>query len=137
MRLAIRSSNPFHPASFLVGGIDVPGYTRTLYEQQDDFLKVLHPTSRPPKDMAGLMFTWKNDSKIQGLAAGSAQIRQYHPQIVFFDEAAFLDDWKGSYEAADPVTSQIISVSSAAPSAFGDLVQDILENPRYEGDYLY
>ena len=114
----------------LVGGVDVPGYARTLYEQQDPFLKTLHPSSRAPESMAGLSFTWKNGSKIQGLPAGAEQIRQYHPTIVFFDEAAFLENWQGSYEAADPVTSQIISVSSAAPSAFGDLVQEILENPR-------
>ena len=117
-------------AKDLVSGIDVPGYVRTLYEQQDDFLKILHPTPRPPKDMSSLVFTWTNGSKIEGVPAGAEQIRQYHPAIVFFDEAAFLDDFLGSYGAAEPVASQIIAVSSAAPSDFGDIVMRVLDRAR-------
>ena len=111
----------------LVCGLDVPGYVRTLYEQQEDWMKALHPTPRPPSEMAGLVFSWKNGSKIQGIPSGSDQIRQYHPDTIFFDEAAFLDDWEGSYGAAQPVANNIISVSSANPSAFGDTVMQALE----------
>lgn len=106
----------------LVSGIDVPGYVRTLYEYQEPWMRDLHPTSKPSREMAGLVFTWRNGSRIQGIPSGPEQIRQYHPQIVFFDEAAFLDDFLGSFGAAQPVASQIIAVSSAAPSAFGDMV---------------
>jgi hypothetical protein len=117
-------------AKDLVSGIDVPGYVRTLYEQQDDFLKILHPTPRPPKDMSSLIFTWTNGSKIEGVPAGAEQVRQYHPAIVFFDEAAFLDDFLGSYGAAEPVATQIIAVSSAAPSDFGDIVQRVMDEKK-------
>jgi hypothetical protein len=116
----------------LVSGLDVPGYVRTLYEQQEDWMKLMHPTPRPPSEMAGLVFTWKNGSKIQGIPSGSEQIRQYHPDTIFFDEAAFLDDWEGSYGAAQPVANNIISVSSANPSAFGDTIMQALE----EGEEL-
>jgi hypothetical protein len=114
----------------LVSGIDVPGYVRCLYEQQESWMQALHPTTRPSKHMAGDVFTWVNGSKIQGIPAGSAQIRQYHPRCIFFDEAAFMDDWLGSYQAADPVATQIISVSSAAPSAFGDTCLRLMEEGR-------
>lgn len=111
----------------LVSGLDVPGYVRTLYEQQDPWMRAMHPTPRPPSEMAGLVFTWRNGSKIQGIPSGSEQIRQFHPDTIFFDEAAFLDDWEGSYGAAQPVANHIISVSSAAPSDFMDLATSVLE----------
>jgi hypothetical protein len=117
-------------AKDLVSGTDVPGYVRTLYEQQDDFLKILHPTPQPPSEMAGLVFTWTNGSKIQGVPSGAEQIRQYHPSCVFFDEAAFLDDFLGSYGAAEPVATQIIAVSSASPSDFGHIVQRVLDKRK-------
>ncbi len=117
-------------AKDLVSGTDVPGYVRTLYEQQDDFLKILHPTPRPLSEMAGLVFTWTNSSKIQGVPSGAEQIRQYHPSCVFFDEAAFLDDFLGSYGAAEPVATQIVAVSSAAPGDFGDIVLRVLDSNK-------
>jgi hypothetical protein len=110
----------------LVSGIDISGYVRTLYEQQEPWMQMLHPTPRPPKEMAGLVFTWTNGSKIEGVPSGAEQIRQYHPRIVFFDEAAFLDSWLGSWNAAEPVASQMIAVSSAYPSDFGDMFQRIM-----------
>jgi hypothetical protein len=67
--------------------------------------------------------------------AGAAQVRQYHPSVVFFDEAAFLDDFLGSYGAAEPVAPKIIAVSSAFPSDFGDICNRVMDantpqNPR-------
>jgi hypothetical protein len=103
---------------------------RTLYEQQDDFLKILHPTPRPPADMAGLEFTWTNGSRIQGLPSGAEQVRLYHPYCLFFDEAVYLDDFLGSYGAAEPVATQIIAVSSAGPSDFGDIVLRVMDKAR-------
>ena len=56
-----------------------------------------------------------------GTGGGADQIRQYHPSVLIVDEAAFLDDFEMSYAAADPVAAQIIAVSSAAGSWFGDV----------------
>jgi hypothetical protein len=86
--------------------------------------------------MAGLVFTWSNGSKIQSVPSGSSQIRQYHPSIVFFDEAAFLDDFIGSYGAAEPVATQIIAVSSAAPGDFGDIVLRVMDKQKYKNPQL-
>ena len=110
----------------LVSGVDVPGYVRTLYEHQPDWMKIRHPTPRPSDQMSGLVFTWSNGSKIEGIPSGASQIRQYHPDTIFFDEACFLDDWEGSMGAALPVCNHIISVSSAAPSSFGVELERIL-----------
>ena len=108
----------------LIKGISTPGYVRTLYEQQDDWLKARHPLVAPIKEQSTLRIGWKNGSSIQGIPKGPDQIRQYHPTIYIADEAAPLDGFQGSYDAADPVCSQMIAVSSAAPSWFGDMCDE-------------
>jgi hypothetical protein len=123
-------------AKDLVSGKDVPGYVRTLYEQQEPWLKVLHPLPRPAADMAGLEFTWTNGSRIHGLPSGAEQVRLYHPYCVFFDEAAYLDDFSGSLGAAEPVATQIIAASSAYPSDFGDICQRVMDNAKYKNPQL-
>jgi hypothetical protein len=126
----IVQSQRFEKTQELISGRGNPGYTRTLYEQQDPWMKLLRPTAKPPEEMAGDLFVWKNGSTMQGVPAGADQIRQYHPTLVIFDEAAFMDEFAASYDAANPVASQIIAVSSAAPSAFGEIVLEAVENSR-------
>ena len=111
----------------LVTGKGVPGYARVIWEQQDECLKILHPLTKTIDDMPGNFLTWANGSSIRGVPAGADQIRQYHPARFIMDEAAFLPEAAASYGAAEPVASQIIMVSSAAPSWFGNLVTSILE----------
>jgi hypothetical protein len=118
----------------LVTGREKMGYVRTLYEMQTDFLKVLNPTSKPPSEMAGDLFSWANESSIRGIPAGAHQFRQWHPSLAIFDEAAFVDEWADSYRSAQPVCSQIIVLSSAYPSAFFDLVEDAFEFGSKEGE---
>ena len=108
----------------LVSGRGTPGYVRTLYEQQPEWLKAAFPTAKPPQEMAGDIFMWANKSVVRGVPSGASQVRQYHPALVIYDEACFLSEWWESYGAAEPVSSQIIAVSSANPSRFGDLVED-------------
>jgi hypothetical protein len=55
----------------LVNGTEVPGYARTLYEQQDPFLKVMHPLSKPIDDQPGNLLTWANKSSISGCTVWS------------------------------------------------------------------
>jgi hypothetical protein len=110
----------------LIKGRGTPGYARTLYEQQPDWLKTRHPLVKPMKDQPEDMIAWASWSSIRGVPKGADQIRQYHPTIVIFDEAAHLDEFRESYGAADPVCSQIIAVSSAAPSWFGDVCVEAL-----------
>jgi hypothetical protein len=112
----------------LVVGKGIPGYARVLWEQQDEFLKNLHPLTKRIDEMPGNLLTWQNGSSIRGIPAGADQIRQYHPARFIMDEAAFLTEASASYDAADPVCSQIIVVSSAAPNCwFGGVCQSILD----------
>jgi hypothetical protein len=110
-----------------VSGRENPGYARTLWERQDEFLKRNHPLSKASTDMPGDLFAWENGSSLRGVASGADQFRQYHPALVILDEAAFLPGAAASYDTAEAVASQIIVVSSAGPSWFGEVCQSILD----------
>jgi hypothetical protein len=114
----------------LVVGRGTPGYARVLYEQQDEFLKRLHPLTKAIDDMPADLISWKNDSSILGVPSGAAQVRQYHPAIWIMDEAAFLSEAAASYDTAEPVSSQIFVISSAGPSWFGVECMRVLEGAR-------
>jgi hypothetical protein len=111
----------------LVVGKGIPGYSRVIWEQQDEALQEMHPLTKDINDLPGNFMTWENGSSIRGVPAGADQIRQYHPARFIMDEAAFLTEAAASYGAAEPVCSQIIVVSSAAPSWFGMICTQILE----------
>jgi hypothetical protein len=112
----------------LVCGRQTPGYARTLWEQQEPWMKERCPLTKASEDMPGDQLTWANGSKFQGVPQGEDQVRQYHPSLVIFDEAAFLDGFGASLDAAEPVAAQIIAVSSAAPSVFGDMILEAFES---------
>jgi hypothetical protein len=76
-----------------------------------------------PAEMPGDMLAWANGSTLHGVPGCADQIRQYHPTVCVFDEAAYLDEFEQAYGAAEPVAAQIIAVSSAGPSVFGDICQ--------------
>lgn len=110
-------------ANDLIKGVDAPGYARTLYEQQNDWLRNKCPLANRMEDFSAHRIVWRNGSVLMGVPSGADQVRQYHPTIFIVDEAAHINDFRASYEAADPVCIQIIAVSSAAPSWFGDICE--------------
>jgi hypothetical protein len=112
----------------LVVGRGIPGYARVLWEQQEDILKRMHPLTKDIEDMPADLLSWKNGSSIRGVPSGTNQTRQYHPALFVLDEAAFLTEAEASYNTAEPVATQIIVISSAGPSWFGDVCMRILEN---------
>ena len=87
----------------LVCGRGNPGYARTLWEQQDECLRRLCPLAKPIEDMPGNQSAWANGSTFHGVPRGADQVRQFHPTLVIFDEAAHLDEFEEAYAAADPV----------------------------------
>jgi hypothetical protein len=111
----------------LVVGRGSPGYCRVLWEQQDDFLKIAHPLTKPIDDMPGDLLSWRNGSSIRGVPSGADQVRQYHPALFVMDEAAFLTEAEFFYNTAEPVTAQIVVVSSAGPGWFGTVCESILD----------
>lgn len=111
----------------LIKGTGNPGYAATLHQRQPEWLKKLHPLLKPLAEMPATMISWSNGSTLRGIPQGADQIRMFHPTLYLVDEAAFIDDFEQSYGAALAVAAQIIAVSSAAPSYFGDVCTAILE----------
>jgi len=119
----------------LIKGKDAPGYARTLYERQPKWLQQRYPLARPMELQSQGEITWANGSVLMGVPKGADQIRQYHPTLVVFDEAAHLDEFEAAYGNADLVASQVIAVSSAGPSWFGDICEQAMEQSKATGRY--
>jgi hypothetical protein len=67
-----------------------------------------------------------NGSKIWGVPEGADMIRSYTPSLVISDEAAFQPEFGSAYTAMLPIAKQggmLISISSANPGPFGEIVQ--------------
>lgn len=113
----------FRPQTFWIAqsakedkAVELVQYSRTLYHNQDEFLRERHPLEAD----TNLEIRWKNGSRILGLPAGEDQVRIHHPFGWFADEAAFLPDFIQCFDAVRPVAAQIVAVSTAAPGAFAD-----------------
>lgn len=117
----IVQSQKLEKAQELVKGTEPPGYARTLYEHQPEWLKRHFPLADKIENMPADKLIWANGSAIQGVGAGAGQIRTYHPTLVIFDEMAFMDEAEGSFGAALPVAQQMIAVSSAGPGFFAEV----------------
>ena len=119
-------SQTYEKAVALVSGRESPGYCRVLWEQQDEFLRDAYPLTKPSAEFAGDLIAWKNGSVVRGVPSGEAQVRTFHPRLYLIDEGAFLEGFAASWGAAESVPSKIIGISSAAPSEFGDWVEEAL-----------
>jgi hypothetical protein len=96
---------------------ELVGYSDCLYRNQDHWLKQRHPLKT---EASILSLEWADGGRVFGIPHGEHKIRVHHPTIVIFDEAAFLSDFEQAYNVAQPVTKQIVAISSAGPGAFGD-----------------
>lgn len=68
---------------------------------------------------------WPNGSRCRAIPEGARVIRSEHPSVVFSDEAAFQDEFGGSFTAALPAVQGggfYLAVSSANPGEFQVLV---------------
>jgi hypothetical protein len=93
-------------------------YAACLHRNQPDWLKEQHAL----KNESMTELEWVSGGRIMGVPQGEHQIRTYKPTIYIMDEAAFLDDAAQCYAAVKASSSyvQILAISSAAPSWFGD-----------------
>lgn len=91
-------------------------YVRQLYQNQPDWLREKHPLKVDTLSEKA----WESGGRVLAIPKGENQIRLYHPTIYIMDEAAFLSEAQQCYDAASPVASQIIGISSAGPGWFGD-----------------
>jgi hypothetical protein len=111
----------YDKACELVKGTEPPGYARTLYERQEDWLKDAYPLSGKIEDQPADTLSWKNESSIKAVGAGADQVRLYHPSLFIMDEAAHMDEAEQSFSAVLPVCPWIIVVSSTAPGWFASI----------------
>ena len=94
-------------------------YAACLYRNQDRCLQ-----DKYPLEGASLSdIRWKNGGRVLGVPAGIHQVRTYHPTLYIIDEAAFLPEAQACYNAVRASGShvQILAISSAGPSWFGDV----------------
>jgi hypothetical protein len=91
-------------------------YCKILYRNQPDWMKQRHPLRAD----AALAMEWADGGRVFGIPSGEDKVRMFHPTIMIFDEAAFLPGMEACYNAVNPVAGQIIAISSAGPSWFGD-----------------
>lgn len=96
---------------------ELVGYAACLYRNQEPFLRERHPLMG---EVSSTHIGWKDGGEVFGIPKGSNKIRLYHPTIYIMDEAAFLPEAEECFNAAQPVAGQIIAISSAGPSWFGD-----------------
>jgi hypothetical protein len=95
-------------------------YATCLYENQDPELKALNPLAGKPSQLS---IEWASGGRVFGIPAGENKIRMFHPTLYVQDESSFLPEAQQCYDAAAPVTQQIIAISSAGPGWFGDECQ--------------
>jgi hypothetical protein len=91
-------------------------YVTILAENQEPFLQERYPLTRS----TAMEIEWANGSRVFGIPGGEHQIRMFHPSVAVFDEIGFMEDGESCFNAVLPVAKQIIGVSSAHASWFGD-----------------
>lgn len=96
---------------------ELVGYSACLYRNQPAWLRAMQPLARDP---SLLEQEWASGGRVFGIPKGEHKIRLYHPTLYIMDEAAFLPEAEQCYNAAHPVSQQIIAISSAGPGWFGD-----------------
>ena len=92
-------------------------YVRILYRNQPEYLRRLHPLKG---EGSRTNIEWEDGGRVLAIPKGVNKIRLYHPTRYVMDEAAFLPESEQCFNAAHPVSHQIIAISSAGPGWFGD-----------------
>lgn len=95
-------------------------YANILYDNQADWMKKLHPLKRGDTGTKH-MIEWANGSWFKALPQGERQSASEHPYGYFNDESAHQVAWEATVNVTRPAVKQILCVSSAAASRFGDL----------------
>lgn len=100
-------------------------YCSQLWRNQEPWLKDRHPlATREPNTFS---LEYAKGGRVVAIPSGAHKIRLYHPTLYVLDEAAFLPEAQACYDTAHPVAFQIIGISSAGPSWFGDECQRLPE----------
>lgn len=106
-------------------------YARVLWDQQDEWLKRAYPLARPLDQQMFTALEWANGAQLLALPGKDPdKIRGYHPWVIFFDEAAFIDRFAETYSAAlFTKAKKILAVTTAHPGDFRDMTRTWVEEP--------
>lgn len=106
-------------------------YARVLWQQQDSLLKETYPLNRPLDRQLFKSLEWAHGGKLLALTGkGPDKIRGYHPTIVMFDEAAFIDRFAEAFSAASfTKAKKILAVTTANPGDFREMTRNWKEEP--------
>lgn len=97
-------------------------YAKTLWNQQEQWLKDKFPMDRRLDDFPKDMVRWENGSRIIGIPSDPEKVRSYHPTGMLIDEASFISEFRKNLMTALPACNVIVPLSSAGPSEYGDWV---------------
>jgi hypothetical protein len=95
-------------------------YANILYREQPDWLKARFPLKRGSAEGTLHRIEWAHGSLFIGVPSGTRKLASKHPHGYFNDETAHQEAAEETIDVARPAVKQIICVSSAAPSSFGD-----------------
>jgi hypothetical protein len=106
-------------------------YARVLYEQQGPWLKAAYPLLRPMEQQLFKMLEWAKGGKLIALPGKDPdKIRGYHPTIVMFDEAAFIDRFAEAFSATlFTKAKKILAVTTANPGDFREMTRNWVPEP--------
>lgn len=98
-------------------------YSNTLYKNQPEWLKRLHPLKSRKDEGTQHEIEWSNGSRFIGVPSGTRKLASKHPHGYFSDESAHQAAFEATLNIAKPAVRQVVCVSSVAPGAFWDQVQ--------------
>lgn len=100
-------------------------YVKTLWVNSIPPLKDRWKLAQPFGKEAYSYFALANGSWCMGIPGNPGKIRSEHPTYVILDEAAHIEQFEASFNVAvRTMCPKIISLSSAAPGAFEQMVAD-------------
>lgn len=102
---------------------DLVEYAKTLWDQQDDWLKAEFPLTRRLGDFPMDLLEWENGSRIIAIPEGADQVKSHHPTGLFMDEGAFQPEGEGALGSALPACNEIVIVSSPGAGWLAEFIQ--------------
>lgn len=91
-------------------------YSKTLYDQQDNWIKSEFPLDRRLSDFPKDMIRWASGSRIIGIPSDPDKVRMFHPTGMFMDECRYIPDFDMNRMSALPAVGEILVMLSTAGS---------------------
>lgn len=111
--------------------VGILNYTKTLYDQQDEWIKQLFPLARPLSHQSYKELEFSAGSSLAALPGKDPQkIRSEHPTVLIMDEACFIENGGEAFDVAiSSRVQRVMVVSSAAPSWFRRMTKPAVPVP--------